>query len=155
MASTHQQIAGGRAPHPYSTILCPIEFDESSLGALKHARQLAAAAEATLLLLHVVPIIPSAGEIVSSLERGADAPAQQRLGKLAQRELADVKHEIRTKLALGSDVAREIVAAAREAKADLIVMATHGRAGVAHFLLGSVTEAVVRHAPCPVLTVRS
>jgi nucleotide-binding universal stress UspA family protein len=48
----------------------------------------------------------------------------------------------------------EILACAAEQKADLIVMGTHGRGPVAHVLLGSVTEKVVRKAPCPVLTVR-
>ncbi len=153
MAPT-QQTGGGFAAHPYRTILCPVDFDDNSLAALRHARQLAAATDATLYLLHVVPVIPSAGEIVSSLETGGDAPAQRRLRKLAERELADVKHEEHTRIALRSDIARDIVAAARETRADLIVMATHGRSGIAHFLVGSVTEAVVRHAPCPVLTVR-
>ena len=50
--------------------------------------------------------------------------------------------------------ATEIVEAARELAADLIVIATHGRTGLQHVLLGSVAENVVRHAPCPVLTVR-
>jgi nucleotide-binding universal stress UspA family protein len=49
---------------------------------------------------------------------------------------------------------REIIAAAREEEADLIVMGTHGRTGLAHALIGSVAEKVVRKAPCPVLTVR-
>lgn len=48
---------------------------------------------------------------------------------------------------------RQIVAAAKEWDADLIVIGTHGRRAVAHFLLGSTAEAVVRHSPCPVLTV--
>ena len=50
--------------------------------------------------------------------------------------------------------ATEIVKAARELNADLIVMSTHGRTGMKHVLLGSVTEKVVRMSPCPVLTVR-
>jgi nucleotide-binding universal stress UspA family protein len=51
--------------------------------------------------------------------------------------------------------ATEIVEAAREIEADLIVIATHGHTGLKHVLLGSVAENVVRHAPCPVLTVRT
>lgn len=50
--------------------------------------------------------------------------------------------------------ARSIVESARDSKADLIVMGTHGRHGMAHLLLGSVAERVVRIATCPVLTVR-
>jgi universal stress protein A len=54
---------------------------------------------------------------------------------------------------LGS-AAQEIVAAAKELPADLLVVGTHGRTGLTHLLLGSVAEHVVRHAPCPVMTVR-
>jgi nucleotide-binding universal stress UspA family protein len=54
----------------------------------------------------------------------------------------------------GFDPPRDIVNVAGLAGVDLIVMATHGRTGIAHFLLGSTTEKVVRHARCPVLTVR-
>jgi nucleotide-binding universal stress UspA family protein len=50
--------------------------------------------------------------------------------------------------------AREIVAAAREWNADLIVLGTHGRSGLARVVMGSTAEAVVRHAPCPVVVVR-
>jgi nucleotide-binding universal stress UspA family protein len=49
---------------------------------------------------------------------------------------------------------QEVVDAARESDADLIIVATHGHTGLAHVLLGSVAERVVRHAPCPVLVVR-
>jgi nucleotide-binding universal stress UspA family protein len=48
----------------------------------------------------------------------------------------------------------KIIEAAQEKAADLIVMATHGRTGLSHALMGSVAEKVVRHAPCPVLTIR-
>ncbi|HZO82282.1 MAG TPA: universal stress protein [Candidatus Binataceae bacterium] len=153
MVST-QQTAGGPPAHPYRVILCPVEFDETSLAALRHARALADAAGATLHLLHVVPIIPTVSEVVSDLEPGGEASAQQRLRDLAERELPGAKFELHTRVALSSDIARHILAAARELDADLIVIATHGRSGLAHFLLGSVTEAVVRNASCPVLTVR-
>lgn len=140
--------------YPCRSILCPIDFDDNSLAALRHARQLAAAASATLHVLHVVRLIPTPSEIVQSIGPDGEASAQQRLREVAERELVDVKNEIHTKIALTSDIARSILATARDVKADLIVMATHGRSGVAHFLLGSVAEAVVRNSSCPVLTVR-
>ena len=140
--------------HPYKSILCAVDFDESSLAALRQAARLAAASEATLHLLHVAPLIPGAGEIADSVGPGGDESAAQRLREIADRELSGVKHEIHTKIAVHSDIAGKILSTAHEVKADLIVTATHGRSGVAHFLLGSVAETVVRRASCPVLTVR-
>jgi universal stress protein A len=52
------------------------------------------------------------------------------------------------------DAGEEIVAAAADLQADILVLGTHGRTGLKHLLLGSVAESVMRHAPCPVLTVR-
>ena len=54
---------------------------------------------------------------------------------------------------LGGEAAEQILKAAHETRADVIVMGTHGRRGVAHLLMGSMAEQVVRTAPCPVLTV--
>ena len=139
----------------YRTILCPVDFDENSLAAVTHAAQLAAEMNATLHLLHVITIIPTAPEIVQSLEPQSDLSARQRLQKIADRELVGVKHQLHTKLAFASLIPRSILATAHELGADLIVMATHGRSGLPHLLLGSVAEAVVRSASCPVLTVRS
>ena len=65
----------------------------------------------------------------------------------------DPKVETQTLVKVGPD-AEKIIEAAQEKDADLIVMATHGRTGLYHALLGSVAEKVVRQAPCPVLTIR-
>ena len=140
--------------HRYQTILCPVDFDENSLAAVTHAAQLAAEMDAMLHLLHVITIIPTAPEIVQSLEPQGDLSARQRLQKIADRELVGIKHQLHTKLAFASHIPKSILATAREVGADLIVMATHGRSGLAHLLLGSIAEAVVRNAICPVLTVR-
>ena len=139
----------------YRTILCPVDFDENSLAAVTHAAQLAAEMNATLHLLHVISIIPTAPEIVQSLEPQSDLSARQRLQKIADRELVGVKHQLHTKLAFASLIPRSILATAQELGADLIVMATHGRSGLPHLLLGSVAEAIVRNATCPVLTIRA
>ena len=140
--------------HRYQTILCPVDFDENSLAAVKHAAQLAAGLDATLHLLHVITIIPTAPEIVQSLEPQSDLSARQRLQKIADRELMGIKHQLHTKLAFASLIPRSILATAHELGADLIVMATHGRSGLPCLLLGSVAEAIVRNANCPVLTIR-
>ncbi len=65
--------------------------------------------------------------------------------------LSDVEHE--TVLRIGNP-AEEIIKAEHDYGADLVVMATHGRTGVAHLVLGSVAERVVRESTCPVLTIR-
>jgi len=141
--------------HLYQTILSPVDFDENSLAAVKHAVQLAAEMGATLHLLHVISIIPTAPEIVQSLEPQSDLSARQRLQQIADRELVGIKHQLHTKLSLASLIPKSILATAHELGADLIVMATHGRSGLPHLLLGSVAEAIVRNANCPVLTIRT
>ncbi len=141
--------------HRYQTVLCPVDFDENSLAAVKHAAQLAAQMDATLHLLHVITIIPTAPEIVQSLEPQRDLSARQRLQRIADAELVGIKNQLHTKLAFAAHIPKNILATAHEVGADLIVMATHGRSGLPHLLLGSVAEAVVRSATCPVLTIRS
>lgn len=144
-----------RPMHRYQSVLCPVDFDENSLAAVKHAAQLAAGMDAMLHLLHVITIIPTAPEMVQSLEPQSDLPARQRLQRIADAELAGIKHQLHTKLAFASHIPKSILATAHEVGADLIVMATHGRSGLPHLLLGSVAEAVVRNATCPVLTIHS
>ena len=139
---------------PYKTILCPVDFDDSSVVALRHAAQLAAQVDATVHLLHVTPIIPTAPEIVQSFEPQGELSARCRLEKMANDELAGIKHQIHTRVAFASHIPKSILVAAREAGADLIVIATHGRSGLPRLLFGSVAEAVVRNSTCPVLTVR-
>jgi nucleotide-binding universal stress UspA family protein len=140
--------------HLYQNILCAVDFDENSLAAMTHAAQLAAEMDATLHLLHVTTIVPTVSEIVQGLELQSDLSARLRLQKTADRELLGIKHQLHTKLAFASHVPKSILSTVREVGADLIVMATHGRSGLPHLLLGSVAEAVVRNATCPVLTIR-
>jgi nucleotide-binding universal stress UspA family protein len=78
--------------------------------------------------------------------------AHTELHDFADKNLKDIA-PVQFKVAVGRP-AEEIQRVAREEKVDLIVMGTHGRTGVRHLLLGSVAEAVTRHAPCPVFTVR-
>jgi nucleotide-binding universal stress UspA family protein len=111
-------------------ILVPHDFTSCGRAAYDKARGLATVFGATCTVLHV---IERAGtDIGGEPPDPASAAVQFRHG---------VPHE-------------EIVRCAREQAADLIVMGTHGRRGVAHVLLGSVAEKVVRLAPCPVLTIR-
>jgi len=140
--------------YPYRSILCPIQFDDPSLVALGLARQIAMTHGATLHLLHVVPKLPALGEpeISEGEHSPEEAKAETMLREIASRHLAGVKSVIHTCLASARGLARAVVQIAEESGADLIVLKTHGRSGLSHFILGSVAEEVVRTAPCPVLT---
>jgi len=141
--------------YPYKTILCPVDFDENSQAAVAHARRLAIDMEATLHLLHVLPILPLLSDrgAVGGIDQDAEAEARRRLKEIARR-LSRTRCEIHTRIGFVSDVPKNILVAARELGADLIVMATHGRSVLKHLFFGSVAEAVVRNAVCPVLTLR-
>jgi universal stress protein A len=141
--------------YPYKIILCPVDFDDNSMAALAHARRLAIDMGATIHLLHVLPILPMlADHGVNVGDEAAEKQAQSQLKDLVRRRLTRTPAEIHTHIAFVSEVPKAILAFARDLNADLIVMATHGRTGVKHLFFGSVTEAVVRNAVCPVLTLR-
>jgi nucleotide-binding universal stress UspA family protein len=135
-------------------ILVPVDFSQQARHALGVARDLAPA-EGTLELLHVTehPVYPqfydpSAGQILfpQLLPRIREA-----LGELAEGVLGDRQWTCRI---IEGNAAHQIAESAREGEIDLIIMATHGLTGLDHFLLGSVTERVVREAPCPVLILK-
>jgi universal stress protein A len=132
-------------------VLCPVAFEENSLAVLKLAKEIAAAQGATLLLVHVAPIVMVPMEWTLEPYKAAAEDARERLQKIASQLGNEVKCEIIVRV---GDPPQGIIAVATNAKADLIVMATHGRTGLSHFVLGSVAERVVREAPCPVLTIR-
>lgn len=140
--------------YPYKTILCPMDFDDNSMAALAHARRLAIDMGATLHLLHVLPILPMLADqgIAVGVDEAAEQEAQHRLKDIVRRRLSRTRTEIHTRIVFVSEVPKTILAFARELGADLLVMATHRRGALKHFFLGSVAEAVVRNAACPVLT---
>jgi nucleotide-binding universal stress UspA family protein len=142
------------------TILCPVDFSDLSLNALKFAVELASTFRAELHLLHVF----EGYDAISLNPELAMSPMPEWLPKLRQ-----LCHEKLAALPSADLAARcpAIVRADREGSAiheileyvshhkiDLIVLATHGRTGLKHLLMGSVAENVVRSATCPVLTVR-
>jgi universal stress protein A len=135
---------------PFRSILVPLDFDDSSKAALDLAKQLAAAGDATLHLLHVIAIVLAPGEAPSIVVTRAEE-VKAALEKIAGDQLGGARHQIHTR---SGDTAKGIVETAGDLHTDLIVMPTHGRRGLPHFFLGSVAERVVREAPCPVLTVR-
>jgi nucleotide-binding universal stress UspA family protein len=144
----------------FSRILFPTDFSEPSDAALAYARALAGKFGASLHVLHVFEPPFGAGAI-SSEGFTEDAPAieaellEEAKSRLQHRVTATDRAECRaTTEVLGGQSARAIIDCATERKIDLIIMGTHGRSGVAHFLMGSIAEKVVRTAPRPVMTVR-
>lgn len=139
-------------------ILVPTDFSPPSANALRYAAAFAAKFGAQVLLLHVVPdlalFLPEAASVSPPIVPALDqtvAAARASLERLAAEPRAaglTVHVEVRE-----GPPFQEILAAARERDVDLIVLGTHGHGGLAHVLLGSVAEKVVRKAPCPVLTV--
>jgi nucleotide-binding universal stress UspA family protein len=138
---------------PIRTILCPTDFSEYSRDALPLAAALARDYHARLTILHVLPLsIIAYGEGLYLPESDdVRAEARERLDALLIPD-ADLLTERRLAEGHPADV---ILHFAREIPADLVVMGTHGRTGLNRVLMGSVAEQVVRHAPCPVLTVRA
>ena len=140
-------------------ILAPTDFSDNSTRGVRYAAELAEKFQAELVLLHVVqdlalvlpdavmptPVAtPNLDDMIAAAKTGiANLVGKLDLGRL------NPKAEVRVGVP-----AAEIVSAAGDLKADLLCVSTHGRTGLAHFLLGSVAEKIVRHAPCPVLSVR-
>ena len=136
-------------------IVVTTDFSEESRKAFPYAVALARKFEASLVLLYVVPAhLPAElSHIGFALEeRRLLSEARERMPRFRQAEFDP--HLPVEALVLNGGPAHEICRTAETQAADLIIMATHGHAGLRHFLVGSVTENVVRHAPCPVLVVR-
>jgi universal stress protein A len=136
-------------------ILVPHDFSETSEAAVRYAIALAHNFGAELHLLHVSDKakFEMATEFPLGLDGTLEDAVRERLLKiLTPREQLDLEPTFQFR---SGSPAAEIVKYAREGDIDLIVMGTHGRGFVAHVVLGSVAEKVVRTAPCPVLTVRN
>ena len=140
----------------WKKILGPVDFSVTSESALRFASTLARDLGAELTLLHVRTIpgssIPEGMfEPASELTHDSSAPTDQ---PLASWKTVAEKHGARHVEALTSvgDPADEITALARRGAFDAIVIATHGRTGLKHAILGSVAEKVVRLAPCVVVS---
>ena len=137
-------------------ILCPIDHSNCSKDALRYAVSFAMKDEAKLLLLHVIDI--------RSFNEGLDAmstqiPNEETIEQLRVKLINCIPEEIRNDMDVEAIVSQgipfaEIISTAKEKEIDMIVIGSHGRTGLSHIMLGSVSEKVVRKAPCPVLTVR-
>ena len=138
---------------PIHTILHPTDFSLQSTYAFSVARALARDYQARLVIFHAVTV-PTAiyaepGVLPQFEDRSADL-----VQKLEEMKATDANLRMDHLLKEG-DPASEILDAATEVDANIIVMGTHGRTGLGRLLMGSVAEHVLRKAPCPVLTVRT
>ena len=141
-------------------ILHATDFSPASRAAFTKAISLAKTNKSELVIAHVLaPILPVVGdgayvspEVYTSMEEASRKYGQKHLNALVTRAKAA---GVRARgILMDGPVHDRIVAAARKVKADMIVIGTHGRSGLARFVLGSVASRVVSHARCPVLTVR-
>ena len=152
-----------RSPRRFQTrqaeprkILVPIDFSAGSLRALEFAASLAVQFDAALILVHVLDPVFTQGRFDSPRLRPLRAEARQeaeaKLGKLAQHCTAEsqctMKHQV-----IDGAAPDGILAYAKKANADWIVMGSKGQTGVKRLLAGSVAERVVRQATCPVMIV--
>jgi nucleotide-binding universal stress UspA family protein len=140
---------------PIRTILHATDFSERAGDAFQLACVLAQDYDARLIVLHVhepppPPIIGEFGYMPPDV--GPDRASLR--GRLAELRPSDPRIAVEHELCEG-DPAAEILRLAQKRQCDLIVMGTHGRTGLDRLLMGSVAEAVLRKAPCPVLTVKA
>jgi nucleotide-binding universal stress UspA family protein len=135
-------------------IMVAVDSTETSEWAVNRAVRLAEDLGARITILHVVDLTPIGLPDVAIYDFDARRDLAENAAELTHKKAALVPHDLFAgEVYREGNVASQIVTAAAELEADLLVVGTHGRGLLGHFLLGSVAEAVVRYAPCPVLTV--
>ncbi len=141
-------------------ILYPTDFSEHSRSALPYALKMAQEFDSTLHCLHVVDeayqhLVSSGDYLGAHVEITEDfwEPSLKKLGEFTEEHIKGHVDKIVSHQVTGRPFL-EIIRYAQEHTINMIVIATHGHSGLATMLLGSVTEKVVRKAPCPVLTIR-
>lgn len=136
-------------PEPIRRILLATDLTDASSAATDHAIRLAAALSAGLLVVSVIDPGRRAPDLRVDQERSI---RENRVGEIVERasqQAVPVEYLIWT-----GDPGDAIVEAAVSERADMIVVGSHGRSGLGRALLGSVSDFVVRHAPCPVMVVK-
>ena len=143
---------------PFKKILCPTDFSEPACKAIKAAGEMAEKFSSELILIHVVGPVPVL-ETPTGLAGFDVAAYQQELSDSAESSLQlrleeHIPESVNARtLVVHGEAAHEIVRVAKEEGVDLIVVSTHGATGWRERIFGAVSEKVLRHAECPVLTV--
>jgi nucleotide-binding universal stress UspA family protein len=140
---------------PFERILLSTDFSGFSAQALRHALALARRFKTRLKVVHVIQDIYSRGDAKPAFPPPDAATARKTAESethafMARAREAGIDYELEIR---EGEPWREILAAAEEMPADLVVMGTHGRSGAERFLLGSVVEKLIHRLPCPVMTV--
>jgi nucleotide-binding universal stress UspA family protein len=147
----------------FTRVLVTTDFSELGDQAIGHAFRVAADHGAQVLLCHVIEALPTPNPLYAhyystelfrpEMRHQVEQQARDALLERVPKEgaLAAVPHRA---VVVEGDPVTQILRVAREEKVDLVVIASHGRAGVRHFLLGSVVERVIRGAQCPLLVIR-
>ena len=141
----------------WKKVLCPIDFSDNARAAMRVAVDACRQFDAELVLFHSYELpgytLPE-GSVVSSPKMLQDLADRAEAHLVEWKRMAEEMGAARVSTVKGiGEPAAEIVELGREGAFDLIVVATHGRTGIRHALLGSIAERVVRRAGCPVLTV--
>ena len=145
-------------PKKVDLILVPTDFSGLSCEAFSWATLLAQQFNAKILIVHVISE-RAAVDMTSQPGNPWENVLEREDGAMVENFqsclLSDIKPNVepQTLVEVGP-AAEKLIEAAQEKDADMIVMATHGRTGLSHALMGSVAEKVLRQAPCPVLTIR-
>ena len=142
----------------FRNILCPIDLSDASVRPLAYAAAVARWYKSRLTVLHTVPTFDPmqvrSGSLGDPVRIVQPMPREQVLEEL--RVALSSTHTATLEVTLAAEVGDDVTTIVDQAvtmPADLLVMGTHGRSGFDRFLLGSVTEKVLRKAPCPILTV--
>jgi universal stress protein A len=140
----------------FKQIVCATDFSDTAEAAWELAVELARTHQAELVLVHVFIELPVYTEVaVTSVQQVWEEQRRWAEEQLAERVEAAAGRGAAARYLLRTGTApEEIVQAATDERADLVVVGTHGRTGLNRLMIGSVAERVVRVAPCPVLTVK-
>jgi nucleotide-binding universal stress UspA family protein len=141
----------------YDRILLPTDGSEATLAAVEEAGRVAALSDATVSVLSVADTRNRFESPTAGLAADAWEQAEHERAEAAVDAAVDaLPDDVPTERAIREGIPKtEVLAAVDETDVDLVVMGTHGRTGLDHYLIGSVTERVVRNSPVPVLTVRA